>query len=65
MPEMGGVEFMKRYSKLPGEKPPIVVLSNMHDQQIVEEVRSLGAVDYVVKSQITPATMCKLAQRFG
>lgn len=61
MPEMGGVEFLKQYKPVSDCHPPIIVLSNLHDQEIIEQVRTLGAQDYVVKSQITPAQMSKLA----
>ena len=61
MPEMGGVEFLKNYKPVGKQTPPIVVLSNLHDQEIIEQVHNLGAVEYVVKSQITSAEMSKLA----
>lgn len=62
MPVMGGVDFLKKYKPGDDSHPPVVVISNLHDQEIVEEVRGLGASDYVVKSQMTPAAMLKLAK---
>lgn len=64
MPEMGGVDFLKRYQVSEEQRPPIIVLSNLHDQEIIEEVQELGAQDYVVKSQITPREMSKMAASF-
>lgn len=63
MPEMGGVDFLKRYKPVSTLKPAIVVLSNLHDQEVLEEVQQLGITDYVVKSQMTPAHMVKLAAK--
>lgn len=60
MPRMGGVEFLQ---KLSYEKSPIiVVLSNLHDVSIIEQVKKLGAVDYFVKSEMTPARMSEMAK---
>ncbi len=63
MPEMGGVEFLETYKPDTKQPPPIIVLSNLHDREVVEKVMQLGAKEYVVKSQITPSDMSQLADR--
>jgi DNA-binding response OmpR family regulator len=49
MPQMSGFEVLE---KLQGKKskPPIIVSSNLSQNEDVKKAKSLGAVDYFVKS---------------
>ncbi|MCL5004084.1 MAG: response regulator [Patescibacteria group bacterium] len=58
IPEYSGIEVLKQLKIKGGKfKNPIVVLSNMRDEKIIEEATSLGAVGYVIKSRVTPETI--------
>jgi CheY-like chemotaxis protein len=41
---------------------PVVILSNWNEKELVERGSKLGALDYLTKSQTTPA---KLSHRLG
>lgn len=64
MPRMGGVEFLEKYVPSVGIVPPIVVLSNLHDNEIITQVKKIGAKDYVVKSQMTPDKLSTLVKKY-
>ncbi|MBT4120156.1 MAG: response regulator [Candidatus Peribacter sp.] len=46
MPEMDGFTFMEQLKK----KTPIIILSNLGQEEDKERAKKLGAVDYFVKS---------------
>lgn len=48
MPEMGGIEVLKAISGH-SDMPPIIVLTGVKDNELVEQAFALGAVDYVTK----------------
>ncbi|OGY23856.1 MAG: hypothetical protein A2126_00560 [Candidatus Woykebacteria bacterium GWB1_45_5] len=55
MPEMDGFEVLKRLRSTPKTKDiPIVILSNFDEQDLIEKGLSLGANEYLIKSQFTP-----------
>lgn len=63
MPRMGGIEFLQKFTSSVSTLPPIVVLSNLHDAEIISQVKRLGVVDYIVKSEITPDKMSALVNK--
>lgn len=55
MPNMDGREFLEEVKKFPNLKSvPILVLSNLSQDEDVKESLDLGAKDYIVKSHLTP-----------
>lgn len=55
MPEMDGFEVLKRLRSEPKTKStPVVILSNFDEQEMIEKGLTLGANEYLVKSQFTP-----------
>lgn len=55
MPEMDGFEVLKKLRE--GQKTkdiPVVILSNFDEQDMVEKGLTLGANEYLIKSQFTP-----------
>lgn len=60
MPKMDGITFLKRFNHDPTKRPRIIVYSNLFDSRKEEEVKSLGAVDIVLKSSITPDGLVEL-----
>jgi DNA-binding response OmpR family regulator len=58
LPKLSGLEVlgaMARDPRLAGV--PVLVLSNYSDSAMIREAKSLGARDYLVKAQTTPAEL--------
>ncbi|MDP4038945.1 MAG: response regulator [bacterium] len=56
MPGMSGIDVLKQLKKdkiVP--KIPVIVLTNVMNQQSIEECKKLGALDYIVKTDLTPS----------
>lgn len=55
MPKMNGVETLKTLKGDPETKSiPVIILTNLGDKsEDIENAKKLGALDYLVKSQIT------------
>lgn len=60
MPVMDGREFLRHYKNTGGI--PIVVLSNLDGKEDIDELLSLGAQNYLLKSSITPQTLVPLVE---
>lgn len=55
MPEMNGFEFLKiAKSEKTLKKIPIIILSNIGKAEEVRKGSKLGAVDYIIKSDVLP-----------
>lgn len=65
MPQMDGISFLKAYNHDPTLPPRIIVYSNLFDSRKEEEVKSLGAVDIVLKSSVTPEGLVSLVASHG
>jgi DNA-binding response OmpR family regulator len=55
LPDRGGLEIMADITERFPNHPPIVILSNYGEPSIIDRGFSLGALDYLVKSRVTPA----------
>lgn len=54
MPKLNGVEALKKIKADPKtQNMPVLLLSNLSDEQIVNEAMQLGAYGFVMKSQIS------------
>lgn len=60
MPVMDGREFLKHYKN--DYHVPIVALSNLDAKGDIEEVLSLGANKYILKSSVTPDALTKIVK---
>jgi two-component system alkaline phosphatase synthesis response regulator PhoP len=55
MPQMDGFEVLQRLRREEStRKTPIVILSNFDEQDMIEKGLTLGANEYLIKSQFTP-----------
>ena len=55
MPDMDGFEVLKKLKESTKTKnTPIVILSNFDEQEMIEKGFSLGANEFLIKSQFTP-----------
>lgn len=58
LPKMNGFDFLKYIKADPATKDiPVVILSNLGDQESINRAMGLGAVDYFVKSNTDLATL--------
>lgn len=63
MPGMDGFEVLKILrSKEETKKTPIVILSNFDEQEMIEKGLTLGANEYLIKSQFNPGELSKKAK---
>lgn len=60
MPEVDGLTALEKIKKDDKTKHiPIVLLSNLAESEYVDKALELGAVSYMVKSQVTPSDVVK------
>ena len=55
LPETNGFEVLARLKKNPNTlKIPVIILSNLGDEEKVEKGLELGAADYLIKAHLDP-----------
>lgn len=61
MPEVGGIEFLKKYN-LTEEHPhvKVIIFSNLDMQKEIDEAFRLGAAKYMLKSWASPSELIKM-----
>jgi len=61
MPDMDGFEFLKEIKNVPAyQNIPVIVSTNLNQEEDISRVKSMGVTDYVVKSDVT---MTQLADK--
>ncbi len=65
MPGMDGFEVLKELRTEPATKDlPVVILSNFDEESMVNKGLALGANDYLIKSQYSPAALSEKASKY-
>lgn len=55
MPKMSGLDLLKLIRSTPETQDiPVVMLTNLADEEIVQEALNDGAIGYIIKSAFTP-----------
>lgn len=55
MPEMGGAEALAAIRKTAqGKTIPVIILTNLGEEEAPKTIRSLGIHSYIVKAELTP-----------
>lgn len=55
MPEMSGHEALAAIRKQPwGKDTPVIILTNLGEEEAPKGIRSLGIHSYIVKAELTP-----------
>jgi CheY-like chemotaxis protein len=54
MPKMDGLEFLRHFNPSNFPKTTIIILSNLNEDEQVEEARKLGAHRYILKANTSP-----------
>jgi len=55
LPDRSGFEMLATLNERFPNHPPVVILSNYGEPSMIDRGRSLGAVEYLVKSRVTPS----------
>jgi len=55
LPDQSGFEMLAALNERFPNHPPVVILSNYGEPSMIDRGRSLGAVEYLVKSRVTPS----------
>src|SRR5256886_5723137 len=55
LPDRSGFEVLSTLNERFPDHPPVVILSNYGEPSMIDRGRSLGAIEYLVKSRVTPA----------
>ena len=55
LPDRSGFEVLQVLNERFPAHPPVVILSNYGEPSMIDRGRALGAVEYLVKSRVTPA----------
>jgi len=61
MPKMNGYEVMENLQKN-NNKIPIIIISNSGQDVELEKIKKLGAIDYIIKTQINPDEVVEKVQ---
>jgi DNA-binding response OmpR family regulator len=64
LPDRSGLEVMGQIKETFPSHPPIVILSNYGEPTMIERGLSLGAIEYLVKSRITPDAVSRSIPRW-
>lgn len=55
MPEMNGAEALAKIRKHDwGKTTPVIILTNLGEEEAPKDIRSLGIHSYIVKAELTP-----------
>lgn len=59
LPDRSGFEVLSTLNDRLPNHPPVVILSNYGEPSMIDRGRSLGAIEYLVKSRVTPADISR------
>lgn len=63
MPEMGGAEALEIMRKTEwGKDTPVIILTNMGEEESPKSLRSLGIHSYIVKANMTPRQVVQVVK---
>ena len=66
LPEMGGLNVMRRIQSLPPkERPSVIVMSALGFREVVEQAAAAGAKDFLVKPLDTQLLVSKVRRVLG
>jgi DNA-binding NarL/FixJ family response regulator len=59
LPDRSGFEVLALLNERLPQHPPVVILSNYGEPSMIDRGRSLGAIEYLVKSRVTPGEISR------
>lgn len=60
MPQMDGKEFLRNVDLTDYPDTKVIVYTNLSDQRTKREMEQLGALDFIVKSDMTPSDLLRI-----
>lgn len=58
LPDSDGIEILKKIRADEALKElPVIIMTNLSQEAVIQDAKNLGALDYVIKSQISPDEM--------
>lgn len=63
MPEVNGIEFLKKYDLKKHPQTKVIVFSNMDTPQLRSDLSALGATLYLTKSEYTPKELMGIVEK--
>ncbi|MCD6429437.1 response regulator [bacterium] len=63
LPKEDGVSFLAKIRKQ-GNKTPVIILSNLEDDNYRKKAKKLKVKDYLIKTNYTPAELVELIQKY-
>ncbi|MEC4804720.1 MAG: PAS domain S-box protein [Jaaginema sp. PMC 1080.18] len=58
LPDLDGLEFLTQLkAKMPETMPPVITITGQGDEVVAVQIIQAGAEDYLIKGQITPASL--------
>lgn len=64
MPKMNGIEMLENLKRAPDTKEiPVIMLSNVADDEHVDEALSKGAEKYIIKSEYVPRQVAEVVDQ--
>lgn len=66
LPGMNGFDFLQEVKQKQSQQFPVLVLSNLGSQEDIDTAKALGAVDFLIKANVTPGQIVeKVNQLLG
>lgn len=67
MPKMSGIDFLTSLRQNPqGKNLPVLVFSNLIDEEKLQKAKALGVKEYLIKADLTPTqVVAKVRQYLG
>jgi CheY-like chemotaxis protein len=65
MPKLNGIEVLKKIKQDPQTRDiPVIMLTNLGQDDVIKEASSLGAAGYLIKIRLTPANVLQHVKDF-
>lgn len=65
MPDMNGDEMLEKMRKEPwGKNVKVIILTNMGEQEAPASLKSLNALDFIVKAEMTPRQVADIVKKY-
>lgn len=65
LPEKDGMAVLEEIKNMPGgKKGPILMLTNLNSEDLIDRAKTLGADGYIIKSEVTLPDIVKKVQEY-
>ena len=63
LPKLHGLELLKRL-RANNNQTPVIILSNLYDQESIDKAKAFNVKDYIIKAQSTPGEIIEKVKTF-